>query len=495
MITIQDVSFTYSGSEIDGIHHINLEIKKSECVLLCGRSGCGKTTVTRLINGLIPAFYNGSLSGSVYIENEAVPDMPLYKIARRVGSVFQNPRTQFFNVDTESEIAFGIENEGYPQEQLVTRVRETAEALHITHLCGKNIFELSGGEKQKIAFASVYAMNPDIYILDEPSSNLDAESIRALQTYIRNIKAQGKTVIVAEHRLYYLADFADKIVYMEQGRIAETFTSASFIALDSERRKQMGLRTQNLQTEHPDFNARTGDAATNTATPPACVLELQHVSLYRKKRIILKDINVSIAAGEVIAVAGKNGAGKTTFVRALCGLHRESSGRFILNGKALKPKDRLKRAYMVMQDVNYQLFADSVEAECSFGLKAVKREAVEEVLNDLNLSEYRTRHPASLSGGQKQRLAIAAGKISGRQLLIFDEPTSGLDYDSMVRVSRIIRSLAAGRIIVIVTHDYEFVCKTCTRVLHFSDQALRADLPITPRNENAIRQVFDVSLG
>ena len=495
MITIQDVSFTYSGSKIDGIHHINLEIKKGECVLLCGRSGCGKTTVTRLINGLIPAFYNGSLSGSVYIENEAVPDMPLYKIARRVGSVFQNPRTQFFNVDTESEIAFGIENEGYPQEQLVTRVRETAEALHITHLCGKNIFELSGGEKQKIAFASVYAMNPDIYILDEPSSNLDAESIRALQTYIRNIKAQGKTVIVAEHRLYYLADFADKIVYMEQGRIAETFTSASFIALDSERRKQMGLRTQNLQTEHPDFNARTGDAATNTATPPACVLELQHVSLYRKKRIILKDINVSIAAGEVIAVAGKNGAGKTTFVRALCGLHRESSGRFILNGKALKPKDRLKQAYMVMQDVNYQLFADSVEAECSFGLKAVKREAVEEVLNDLNLSEYRTRHPASLSGGQKQRLAIAAGKISGRQLLIFDEPTSGLDYDSMVRVSRIIRSLAAGRIIVIVTHDYEFVCKTCTRVLHFSDQALRADLPITPRNENVIRQVFDVSLG
>lgn len=495
MITIQDVSFTYSGSETDGIHHINLEIKKGECVLLCGRSGCGKTTVTRLINGLIPAFYSGSLAGSVYIENEAVTDMPLYKIARRVGSVFQNPRTQFFNVDTDSEIAFGIENEGFPQEQLVTRVRETAETLHITHLCGKNIFELSGGEKQKIAFASVYAMNPDIYILDEPSSNLDTESIRALQTYIRNIKAQGKTVIVAEHRLYYLADIADKIIYMEQGRIAETFTPASFIALDSKRRKQMGLRTQHLQTEQPDYNARTDDAATNAATPPACVLELQKVSLYRKKRIILKDINISIAAGEVIAMAGKNGAGKTTFVRALCGLYRESSGLFILNGKTLKLKDRLKQAYMVMQDVNYQLFADSIEAECSFGLKAVKQEAVEEVLNDLNLSEYRTRHPAALSGGQKQRLAIAAGKISGRQLLIFDEPTSGLDYDSMVRVSHIIRSLAAGRIIVIVTHDYEFVCNTCTRVLHFADQDLRADLPLTPETENAVRQVFEVNLG
>ena len=155
MITIQDVSFTYSSGGAGGLEHIDAEIKKGECVLLCGRSGCGKTTVTRLINGLIPAFYGGNLTGSVYIENEAVPDMPLYKIARRVGSVFQNPRTQFFNVDIDSEIAFGIENEGYPQEQLVRRVRETAEALHITHLCGKNIFELSGGEKQKFAFASV----------------------------------------------------------------------------------------------------------------------------------------------------------------------------------------------------------------------------------------------------------------------------------------------------------------------------------------------------
>ena len=327
MITIHDVSFAYSGGGAGGLEHIDTAVKKGECVLLCGRSGCGKTTVTRLINGLIPAFYSGVLTGSVYIENEAVPDMPLYKIARRVGSVFQNPRTQFFNVDTDSEIAFGIENEGYPQEQLVKRVRETAEALSITHLCGKNIFELSGGEKQKIAFASVYAMNPDIYILDEPSSNLDAESIRALQTYIRNIKAQGKTVIVAEHRLYYLTDIADKIIYMKQGRIAELFTPADFIALDPERRKRMGLRTQNLQTEHPDFNTCTDDAATNTATPPACVLELQHVSLYRKKRIILNDINVSMAAGEVIAVAGQNGAGKTTFVRTLCGLHRENTGR------------------------------------------------------------------------------------------------------------------------------------------------------------------------
>lgn len=245
MIEIKSVSLDY------GVKDLDLTIKKGEFLLLCGRSGCGKTTVTRLINGLIPEFYPAEMTGDAFVDGERVRDMPMYRIAERVGSVFQNPRTQFFNVDTDSEIAFGIENEARPPEELRARVEQTGRELQIEKLRGRNIFELSGGEKQKIAFASVYAMNPEIYLLDEPSSNLDVDTIAELKQHLRLIKAQGKTVIVAEHRLYYLMDLADRIVYLEKGRITGIYTPDEFRQIPDETRKQMGLRALDLTKEVP----------------------------------------------------------------------------------------------------------------------------------------------------------------------------------------------------------------------------------------------------
>lgn len=185
MIELKHVSFAYQGQEHDGLHDINLTIADGECVLFCGRSGCGKTTITRLVNGLIPQFYAGELTGSVLVDGQETGKLPMYQTAAKVGSVFQNPRTQFFNVDTDSEIAFGIENEARPPVELAERVEQATDDLHIRPLRNRNIFELSGGEKQKIAFASVYAMNPEIYLLDEPSSNLDMTSIQELKGHLR----------------------------------------------------------------------------------------------------------------------------------------------------------------------------------------------------------------------------------------------------------------------------------------------------------------------
>lgn len=484
MIEFQNVSFAYPGVTDGGLKNISLTIPDGQCVLLCGRSGCGKTTLTRLINGLIPQFFAGELSGTVWLDGENLTDLPMYRIAEKVGSVFQNPRTQFFNVDTDSEIAFGMENEAVPQERMERRVTKTAQALYIENLLGRNIFALSGGEKQKIAFASVYAMNPEVYLLDEPSSNLDMTAIHDLRAHLKLIKAQGKTVIVAEHRLYYLMAVADRIIYLESGRIAGDFTSEQFRKLSAETRRSMGLRVIDLKEEKPM-------CAAVPKQPP--VLELKNVSLAYKKHSVLKNISLEAAPGDVIAVVGHNGAGKTTFSRALCGLHKETSGTYLWNGKPQKPNERMKRSYMVMQDVNYQLFAESVEAECTFGIKQPDTALAEQTLQELGLALFRERHPNTLSGGQKQRLAAASSMVCGKELLVFDEPTSGLDYDSMVRLSALIRRLSdMGKVIFIVTHDYEFVCRSCTRVLHLDGSEIRDDFPVTGELLPTMKKIFDV---
>ena len=484
MIEFQNLSFAYPDSTDGGLKNISLTIPDGQCVLLCGRSGCGKTTLTRLINGLIPQFFEGELSGKVLLDGEDVFGLPMHRIAEKVGSVFQNPRTQFFNVDTDSEIAFGMENGAVPQAEMKRRVAETAKALHIEPLLGRNIFALSGGEKQKIAFASVYAMEPEIYLLDEPSSNLDMTAIGELREHLKLIKSQGKTVVVAEHRLYYLLDAADRVLYLEDGRIAGDWTPEQFRRIPLERRREMGLRSIDLSEDRPVCSA---------PTTAATVLELRDVTLAYQKQPVLQGVSLQAAPGDVIAVVGHNGAGKTTFSRALCGLHKETSGSFLWDGKPQKPKERMKRAYMVMQDVNYQLFAESVEAECTFGIKHPDAELAEKTLIELGLAPFCERHPNTLSGGQKQRLAAAASMACGKELLVFDEPTSGLDYDSMARLAALIQKLSAmGKVIFIVTHDYEFVCRTCRRVLHLDGGGIRDDLTASEENIPRIKELFNV---
>ena len=244
MIELTGISFNYKSTPSNSLSNIDLKIKKGEFILVCGASGSGKTSITRVINKLIPDYYEGQIEGNAKINNDLLSNYQMFEISEIVGSVFQNPRTQFFNVDTNSEIVFGLENQGIERDILEKRLTETCQTLDIRKLQNRNIFHLSGGEKQKIAFASVYAMNPDIYLLDEPSSNLDIPTIEVLKRHLSVLKNSGKTVIISEHRIYYLMDLVDKIIYMENGQIQKSYSRKDFLNLPEQEIKAMRLRSR-----------------------------------------------------------------------------------------------------------------------------------------------------------------------------------------------------------------------------------------------------------
>ena len=458
MISIDNVSFGY-GEAQETLSQVSAAIAPGECVLLCGTSGCGKTTMTKLINGLIPAFTPGCrLEGRVEVDGLDPGTTPMHELARKVGSVFQNPKSQFFNLDTDSELAFGLENEGRPPEEIRKRVSDTVDALHLQELQARNIFSLSGGQKQLLAFGSVYAMGPEIFVLDEPTANLDQDAIARLHDQIAGLKRQGRTVVIAEHRLYFLTDLIDRVLYLRDGVLERTFTREQFCALTDREREALGLRTL------------IPAGCTLPAAAPAGAKEGLSVEgltcAYRKEPPVFQALSFSARPGEVVAITGPNGVGKTTLSRCLCGLIREQAGQIVLNGRPLNRKERQKAAFCVMQDVNHQLFSDSVWGECRMSAPDVPDSTLKGVLDSLHLLPFRERHPMSLSGGQKQRLAVATALLSEKPILIFDEPTSGLDYARMVEVSGVIRSLAQqGRIVLVVTHDQEFLQRACDRVL------------------------------
>ena len=429
--------------------------------MICGESGCGKTTMTKLINGLIPHFVRDvSVDGTITVCGKNVAEMPMYEIAELVGSVFQNPRTQFSYTNSNAEMAFGLENRGVEPEYIRKRIKNTINELDIEKLEDRDVFSMSGGEKQLLAFASVYAMTPQIYVMDEPSANLDIAAMEKLSERMKVIKEKGHTVVVAEHRLAWIQKFADKIIYMKEGRIEQEFTSDEFKALSDLKRKQMGLRSiVPEQIQIPEITGNSEDA----------VLQIYNLSCKRKKQMIFQNISLSARAGDIIGITGKNGAGKSTFCNCLCGLLKPKGGEILYQGKKLSEKARTKLFGMVMQEVNHQLFSDSVKNECLLANEEASEQEIRELLEKFDLEEYAEYHPMILSGGQRQRLAICQAVMGEKKLLIFDEPTSGLDFRHMCQVEKLMKQLSEEKyIIIVVTHDYEFLNRACKRYIRIN---------------------------
>ena len=461
MLEFKDVSFTYKNSNNKVLDRVNFKINKGECILLTGVSGSGKSTLIHLMNGLIPTLYEGQLEGEILFKNKDLKDIESYDISKNIGYVSQDPRGHFFTTNTTSELVFSMENYGIPLNEMKKKYSELVNLLELEKLVDKNIIYISSGERQKIAIGCSLSLEPEIIILDEPSSNLDFHMTKKLKQLIEKLKTKGYTIIIAEHRMYYIQNLIDRVFVINNGKVIEKTIS------DLKSNNEVPLRSLDI------FN-----------------LELENISCKNKELLmeinnityknILSNITTTVYKGDVIGLIGKNGVGKTTLLRLLSNIMKPNKGKIV--GKVVP--------FLVMQDMDYQFFTESVESEMKFGSADNDLEKINSLLMKLGLTELKDKIPFELSGGQKQRLLIAISALANVNLLMFDEPTSGLDYVNMTKVSGILKDLSKNSALIVATHDIEFLYKTCNRVVYLDDKVIKEDFYLNLENKKKVNNIF-----
>ncbi|MGM0373730.1 MAG: ABC transporter ATP-binding protein [Chloroflexota bacterium] len=489
-VEVREVAFRYRDREEEAIRQISFSVEEGEIFLIAGASGCGKTTLIRAINGLIPRSYKGELSGEILLYGENPQDWPLSKISQRVATVLQDPERQILGTKVLNEVAFGLENLGLPREEIYTRVDRALEQLGIFHLRDRETFNLSGGEKQKIALAGVLAMEPSILLLDEPLASLDPVSAQDTLSAVRELADQGMTVLMVEHRVEdVLGIHPDRVLFMHDGEIRYLGDSEGLI-------KAVNYREVKLPAEMVIERARHDPPPSDLDILPGVAQDIDaHESLvrfqdvsfsYEKETEVLHQISLTIDRGDVIAVLGPNGAGKTTFVKHAIGLLEPASGDVFVEGRNTKKATVAEIASTlgyVFQSPSHMLFAPTVYKELSFGPKnlghspeEIEKE-VKEALEIVNLEAKEDDPPLSLSFGQQKRVSIAAILAMRSRILVMDEPNAGQDYQNYMNFMDSILQMPGFESILFVTHDVDLALIYANRVILVADGSIRADGP------------------
>ena len=480
-----ELSFQYNESEYMALNEVKGKIEKGKCIVLCGESGCGKSTLLRCFNQLIPQFYDGNLKGFCHLKEKDAKELSIGQTGKIAASVFQDPRSQFFTLNSSTEVAFGLENFGFSNAEIVKRVDAIFEDFKLEKLKDRNVFELSSGERQLIAILAARAVDTDIYLLDEPTANLDYTAIEKLSDLLMQLKEQGRTMVISEHRLYYLMPAADEFWFMKQGEIKRKFTKDEIASLTQKELEELGLRTTSLSRIENEFVSEEKHERNEEH-----ILDLKKIQFQYKKMepFILKGVSLHAETNEVIGLVGRNGCGKTTFGKIVTGLYKSSSGSILFDEQKMSGRDLVRKGIFIMQEAEFQFFTNSVENELYYGFKTKeekeeRKEEVERLLKKVNLWHCKDQHPFSLSGGQMQKLVLLLACLSRKPIVVLDEPTAGLDYKSLCQCVDLIKEMQQRKIVFVISHDMELLSKVCTRAVFIEDGKDGEQFDLTKRQQ------------
>lgn len=445
LLEIKKLSIKYGKEDKYALKSINLSIKKGQLISLIGKSGSGKTSLCNAINGLIPNFIKADFEGDIFYKDKNLKEIEFLEVGKHIGSVYQHPKLQFFTSKVFSELAFAAENYEINPKLIREKSSFILDFFKIRDKYRENLSDLSAGQQQLIAIGSIYNLDPDLYIMDEPTSNLDEENIKRLIELIKNLKARGKSLIITDHRIHELIGISDRFIYLNEGRIESELSPEELLSIKDYERKSMGIRKLTRPILEDKKISKKDIKIENISYKPRKL----------SKNLIEVD-RLELPTNKIIGLYGENGIGKSSLIKALYGM-RGSKKDFYLKGKSISNKLVRKNSYLVFQNSTRQFFEDSLTDEFRQA-GDLSDEQIAKILEKIGLASYQDRHPLSLSGGERQRLAIVLSLIQNRKYIYLDEPTSGLDYKNMELVSNLLReNIPQDGYIFIVSHDVEFL--------------------------------------